>query len=221
MFPGADSVGRRSIGQITDRATAITPLVTDWYQETPQLRGDRDARYRVALEASGMVRGGIFPIIPSFGYYANLSTPTTRPKLPAYEQQTLAYGTIKPVVSFGWFESLSEPKRFKPRATDFQGQPYIIVPLPGPATGILGWYVWLSEPKRFKKGFPAEEQQVLAYHPRMLPTPDVTGIMNAIETNLDEMLMSLNVIQSGPPDSAIVSIQEIFNGGSVVSVRER
>lgn len=220
MLLGGDALGRPVLGQISPPAGAVVPVLSDVTQEQPQLRGTLDRRRRIALIASGEVRT-IIPVIPSYGWYAPLSLPTTRPKLPARHQQVAAFWPF-PAISMGWFVELSKPQTLKKKGIDPSRQQFqtFTALVPGSATLLQGWYNWFSEPVRFKKGIRANLQQVSAYPPRLLPTPNVTVTLSAIETNTDEALIAIRVFPYNPPASATVSIVEVGDDGSATSVAE-
>jgi hypothetical protein len=220
MLLGGDAVGRPSVGQITARATVNVPVLSDVTQEQPQLRGSLDRARRVALIASGETRT-IIPVIPSYGWFAPLSIPTTRPKLPARHQQVAAFWPF-PAIDVSWFNQLSIPQKLQKKGMDpkLQMTLALVVPLPGAATLLQGWYNWYSEPVRFKKGIRANYQQSWIGPTRLLPTPNVTVTMSAVEVNSDEALMAIRVFPYNPPASATVSIVEIGDDGSATSVAE-
>lgn len=220
-MPGLDAVGAPVVGQIRKSgAVAIVPLVSDYYQEMPQLRGLKDKKSRVALITSGEVRT-IIPIIPSYGWYAPLSIPTTRPKLHARHQQVVALWPF-PAINIGWFNQLSIPQKLKKKGMEprLQTTLALVVPLPGAATLLQGWYNWYSEPVRLKKGIRGHLQPSWTGPARLLPTPNVTITMSAFEINTDEALMAIRVFPYNPPASATVSIVEIGDDGSATSVVE-
>lgn len=161
----------------------------------------------------------------SFSWFGELSKPPklTKAGLNPSEQQFTAYQANPTTVTpFAWFVGLSEPPRFKPglKAALQQFETQNPGFIPAPATLIDGWFTWLSEPPRFKPGLKPGQQQFLAYHPRVLPTPNVTVTISAIETNSDKALIAVNVIQSQPAASAVVSIVEVSGGNSFTSVWE-
>lgn len=81
-----------------------------------------------------------------------------------------------------------------------------------------------SEPLYPKKGLRFYLQRDLAWEPRTLPTPDITLILNATETNNDMFLGAINVYDGGGSSTsgagAKVSIVEIGTGGDPVSIEE-
>lgn len=125
-----------------------------------------------------------------------------------------------------WFMPLSEPVREPQRLhaalNPYQG-PFVLQP-PGSATLILGWFTWLSEPVRELQGLRAPYQEVLAYHPRVLPTPNVTLTLDATETNTDDATFGINITASSTASgtgSASVSITEIpAMSQGAMSIRE-
>jgi hypothetical protein len=162
-MPGLDSVGRPSIGQIsTGAATTIVPVLSSPIQTQPPLRGNRDSAYRVALAASGEFRV-ILPIIPSYGWFAPFSIPTTRPKLPARHQQFFAFSPL-PVVSFGWFDNLSDPVRGQKLGLRAHEQQVLTLnPLPFVS---FGWFEEMSKPRTLEqRGIRSELQQAFAFEP--------------------------------------------------------
>jgi hypothetical protein len=165
----------------------------NWFQawSEPSVKTGISPRLAIALAASGLFSPVIGPIAPG----------------PNYES--------------AWHYRWSEPVRLKPglrtEYQKFESQDTLFIP--PPAALLQGWFNWLTEPVRRKAGLLPQLQQFLAYHPRTLPNPNVTVVINAIETNADIALIAVNVIQSKPPASAIVSIVEV-GGNSATSVWE-
>lgn len=113
-----------------------------------------------------------------------------------------------------WFMALAEPVRHPRRLhaslNPFQG-PLVVQP-PGSATLIQGWFTWMSEPVRQPKGLKAPYHTAVFLPSRILPTPDVTVTMYAIETNNDVALFGVDVTGGGGvtgQSRAIVTITEI------------
>ncbi len=78
---------------------------------------------------------------------------------PFYHLQQTTVGDTDPIVSFGWFESLSEPIRLKPNLRE-GAEPFFSIDVE--PTVPFGWaYPW-SEPVRTRL-FPAAQQQALAW----------------------------------------------------------
>lgn len=139
------------------------------------------------------------------------------------QQQVLAFDPL-PRVSFGWPQWLSEPVRQKPGLGAWlQRFDSLQTPIqPNVANLLEGWYNWFSEPVRTLAGLKAHLQQTLAYHPRILPTPNVTVTMSATETNSDVAEFAINVYTGSTPvvsgQGANVSLEEIpIPGNSRVS----
>lgn len=122
-----------------------------------------------------------------------------------------------------WHFPWSEPVRKKPGLIAPE-HPFLVEDtslIPIPAKLLEGWYNWYSEPVRFKNGLSAALQQSFAYHPRILPKPNITATMSAFEINTDSAIFAVYVIQSQPAASVRVSIVEIGSGNSLTSVGER
>lgn len=156
------------------------------------------------------------------------STPVRfKPAVLAADQPFAALAPTPPIVSFAYYNWLTEPVRFKPGlATHLQQVTAIDTkPIPNPVV-LKGWYNWWSEPVRFKIGLATHLQQTLAYHPRILPTPQVTATMNALETNNDVFLGGIYVYDSVTPATsgagARVSIIEVAPDGddAATSIQE-
>ena len=146
--------------------------------------------------------------------------PGIRVELQSFETQSADFLPHPQNFLEGWFNWFSEPQRFKPLLIPADHPPPFYEPYP-PIFQTTDWYNWLSEPVRLKRGLSVTLQQTLAYHPRVIPTPNVTGIMNAFALNVDTAQISIYVIQSQPAASASVSITEVVLGQSATSVRER
>lgn len=116
---------------------------------------------------------------PLFSWFAPLSEPVrVRPGLAPAQQQFSAFNP-QPFVPFSWFEPLAEPVRKLPALnaaqvpfTTFNPQPFVP----------HDWYVPLSEPVRKRQGLDAARQQFLAAPSRLLPNPNVTGTLSAVES---------------------------------------
>jgi hypothetical protein len=115
-----------------------------------------------AIGEVGVGTGGGAEFIGPDKYMQRLSEPV-RFKLgvKASSQQFLALHA-NPVVSFSWFETLSEPTRRKPRSPAALSPPFFYQPAPSPFVA-TGWYSPLSEPVRQKKGIHSNKQQFLTY----------------------------------------------------------
>jgi|ERR1035437_4080392 hypothetical protein len=157
-----------------------------------------------------------FPTGSNLAWYANLSAPV-RTKIGLGSQLQQSFTTDTSVLpeqrQLEWFAWLNEPVKLKRglgawlQQADSLQVP-VIPPIHFPAE-----FQWLSEPVRFKPGLGTWLQQFLAYHPRLLPNPNVTAIMAAKETNNDIALFGIQVYSSVTPAAnavlANVSITEI------------
>lgn len=166
-----------------------------------------------------------FPVSRNMGWFNWWSEPVRKkPGIGAYLQRAdqLQVPVVPPVSSFiPWFAPFSEPVRTKPsiRTGD---QPFFSLEPEPPEAMEIPWYSPLSEPVRQKIGLKAWLQQTTAMPPRLLPTPNVTVIMAATETNSDVAEFAINVYTGGsttiPGQGAQVSIEEIkIPGNSPVS----
>lgn len=161
----------------------------------------------------------------TFSWFGPLTYPIklTLSGLPATQQQFFTiHPAPSPFVAYGWRQWLSEPVRLKPGLSvtlqpAFTSDSRWILELPQ----FYRWFNWLSEPVRFKQGLSVTLQQTLAYHPRILPKPNVTATLSAFELNNDAATLAIYVIQSQPAVSAKVSIVETGGGTSATSIWER
>lgn len=182
-------------------------------------------RFRSGLGALEQQATANFPIQTIISWYDWLGEPVRLPRGIAPQlQQFSAYQTdILTVRPFAWYANLTEPIRLK-IGLGPQLQQFFTIDAKAIRTGdtfLEGWYNTFSEPVRFKQGINSTLQQYFAYHPRLLPNPNVTAILRAVETNSDTAIWAINVIQSKPAASAKVSFMEIFGGQSATSVREQ
>lgn len=123
-----------------------------------------------------------------------------------------------------WHFPWSEPKRFRaslgayrsPFASTFFDN------TPNPSNLIQGWFQEFRGPVWPKKGLGSRYQQVLAYHPRMLPPPNVTITMSMVEVNTDDAEFDVWVYTEPPVPIDLtavnVSVTEIPAGGTGGSV---
>jgi len=170
-MPGFDAVGRPVVGQISGQAAALVPVISDAYQETPQLRGTRDARYRVALAASGQFRDVFFAIPFQPSWFEALSEPVRKkPRSPA---SLAPFGFFQPApspfVATGWYANLSTPVRIKPRLREGLQQFLAYVPNQTTVTP-FAWYANLSNPVRIKPGLRASLQRFFTADTTVIPT---------------------------------------------------
>jgi len=85
-----------------------------------------------------------------------------------------------PLVSFSWFHALAEPIVKQRPALRHAAQIFATIS-PQPAVS-FSWFGHLAEPQRpLKLGLRAKLQQTLAHPPRLLPTPTITGVLDAVE----------------------------------------
>jgi hypothetical protein len=138
----------------------------------------------------------------SMSWFAPLSEPVRikrglRPSL----QQPSAFNP-RPFVPFGWFRELSKPPILARRGLrPGEQQPFAFEPPPRVS---FAWFSPLSEPARTKRGLNAARQQFLAAPSRLLPTPGVSGVLDATETK-DSMLTAATVFNQ--PISGELGVQ--------------
>lgn len=168
----------------------------------------------------------VFETIP---WFATLSEPVRfKVGLGSYLQRAFTEDTadtLQPRSVPSWYAPLSEPKRF-PKGLEAYLQDYgpvkeTVQPEPN---RLIQWFTWLSDPVREPIGLKSWLQQTLAYPPRLLPTPDITGTMAATEVNSDVALIGINVYGSGGSGATIasakVSITEGPDALAATSLRE-
>ena len=86
------------------------------------------------------------------------------------------------IAPWGWLEPLAEPPIKTKRGVPAAEQQFVAFhPAPSPFVA-PGWFSPLSEPVRFKPGLRASLQRELAWPPRLLPTPTITGTLFATDT---------------------------------------
>lgn len=126
-----------------------------------------------------------------------------------------------------WHQPLSEPVRVKPRLHAALNPYYFAEPfsLTGVETKIEAkWHYAWSEPVRlsFRKSINTASQKAYFAPDRLLPTPQVTGTMNAAETNNDIFDAAVNVYTPIPGSNITsnVGIIEQAIGGKPASVDE-
>lgn len=137
-----------------------------------------DAVGRLAL---GQLPPAATPV--SITWFEPLAEPVrTRPRLKAGQVPFLAFDP-QPFVSFGWFGALSIPAlRTRPALRPPQYPAFVIDTAVIPIGRMNPWFAPLSEPVRKRSGLDAARQQFLASPSRLLPTPSITGTLNAIES---------------------------------------
>lgn len=103
-------------------------------------------------------------------------------------EQVAAVPSPQPFVSFGWFDKLNEPI-VKQKVGLGTGSQRVHTGSPLPFVS-FSWFRPQTELAPFpKRGLAARFQQFLAAPPRLLPTPTITGRLNAIESG-DTMLFA-------------------------------
>ena len=176
---GFGATGQFAIGQASAGGTAETVTMDKWFQALSE-----PVRFRLGLQAAEQqfFIPSPFPVV-SFSWFQELSKPPvlTLPGLRPSQQQFFALDPL-PRVSFSWFEGLSEPARFKPGLAAALQQFYAADTTVIPTTKLMEWFAPLSEPVRFKPGLLAALQQFLAHPPQLRPTPNISGVLAAVET---------------------------------------
>lgn len=178
MLLGGDALGRPVVGQISNPAADQVPI--GWLRSLSD--PVRTKRGLTAPRHPAFAYGSYQPVV-SFGWMEALSEPVrVKIGLSAREQQFLALQpTPSPFVASGWFEWLSDPVRKKPRSPAALSPFDFFQPAPSPFVA-SGWYANLSDPVRIKPGLKAALQQAYVGPSRVLPTPALTGILDALET---------------------------------------
>jgi len=173
----------------------------------------------VYLQPSNVTTDFLKPIVLEDKWHQAWSIPSVlaKPGLSVTQQPVLAYGSIKPVVSFAYYNWLSEPVRIKP-GLRAQYHPFATQDtkfIPSANIFLQGWYSPLSEPVRFKRGLPPYT------HPDFFKSAQdfIRGFFITKEIDSDSAIFAINVIQSQPAVTARVSITEV-GGFSPTSVRE-
>jgi hypothetical protein len=116
--------------------------------------------------------------------------------------------------AYPWSEPVRQKPGLKPGLQQAYTNDYILIPIPPEPRAYM---LPLSEPVRKLEGLKWYLQQTTALPPRLLPTPDVTGVLDAVEINGDVALIGISVYDGGVPGataSAQVSIIEIQAGVS-------
>lgn len=124
------------------------------------------------------------PIV-SFGWFEELSKPSTLAKkgLRSPLQQFFAYSPNQTTITpFAWFGNLSDPVRIRRGLRASLQRPFTADTDVIPVSKLIQWFGWLSDPVRKKRGLRASLQHYYEGPSRLLPNPNITGTMNAIET---------------------------------------
>lgn len=142
--------------------------------------------------------------VTPFAWFMPLSEPVrSRSGLKSQQQPFLSFNPV-PVVPFSWFSALSKPSIVaRPGLLPSQQQFTAFHPTPSPFVA-SGWFQPLSDPiVRTRRGLKPSQQQFLAWLPRLLPNPNVSGVLSALETK-DIFLAGVAVFN--PPASAEIGI---------------
>jgi hypothetical protein len=157
----------------------------------------------------------------------------TKPRLGTHHHQTLAYvgaatqnapnnnfaeQSYFSKYAYPWSEPVRQKPGLKPALQQAYTNDYILIPIPPEPRSYM---LQFSEPVRKLEGLKWYLQQTTALPPRLLPTPDVTGVLDAVEINGDVALIGISVYDGGVPGataSAQVSIIEIQAGVSLGGV---
>ncbi len=133
--------------------------------------------------AIGEVGPSTAEIITLDKWFQALSQPVRfLPGLRASQQQAFVPPDLFPFVPFSWFNGLSIPAlRYRPQLSAGQQQFLAFQPAPSPFVA-TGWFMALSEPARKLQGLDAARQQFLASPSRLLPNPNITGVLHAVES---------------------------------------
>jgi len=193
-------------------------------------------QYQVKAEAPfGATLTPLIPLLEST-WHQPWSEPVRFRISPRLKVVLSASGLFAPVLNPGtqiiqffesrWHYPWSEPVRVRLRlragANLFSSLPSPVVPNPG--NQVQGWYQELRNPVWPKKGLGSKLQQTTAHPPRLLPTPNITVIMQAVETNADVADFRFSVHDDLPPAADLtavnVAITEIVGEDAVVSIKE-
>lgn len=134
------------------------------------------------------------------------------------DQQFAAfYPAPDPFVATGWFELLSEPKRFKLGLPAGDQQVLAFQPAPSPFVA-TGWFNWLSEPVRQKPGLGAPLQQFFTIDTAVIPVTKLiewfapfsepVRIKPGLLTDLQQFLAYHPRILPAPSVTGVMAAQE-------------
>lgn len=219
---GFGQLGLLTLGQLPIISAAVVAVQTT-AADVPQPRVS--PRLAIALMASGATVDPWILTQPEQVTESRWHEPWSEPvRIPLRTRpgaQPYLFFHPNPFVPFGWVYPYSEPVRQKPgllsalqQATTYDSELF-----PQPAE-LIQWFNNLSEPVRdLKVGLAVRLQMTLAAPERILPTPNVTVTIDAIEDNQDQAEFGIEV--SDAADTAIVSIEEIpYQSDAVLSIRE-
>lgn len=235
-FQGSGPVGAFAVGEFV-LGTPPSPAIPSWWQLP--VRDRMHPRARIALMASGayQIVTVTFPErVDESKWHQPYSLPVWPKKgLRSHLQRAFtADSNPFPVArNYGWFAPMSSPKRF-PRGLRADLQQFFTTDwsfVPAPSSLLNGWLNPFGRPIWPKQGLRASLQQTLAYHPRILPNPNVTVTWDSIETGIDVALFAVNVYDGGATPTSLqgakVSIieltptgQQVATGNDPVSIRE-
>lgn len=176
----------------------------------------------------------VAPVATFVSFQQPWSEPVRKPRLDKQRIAVMSSGLFAPVLDpssqlfpgvAAWSRPLETPVRVRlSLRTGLQQFTSYFSMLPPPAS-IIGWFAPLREPVWPKKGLRRHLQQFLAWEPRLLPTPNVTATISAIETNADDAEFDVQVGEDAPlidRTGISVSITEIPAGSDGgVSFREQ
>ncbi len=235
-FVDQGPVGSFAVGEFVQGTTPPNIVPSWWSMPVRQLR---NPRMRVALMASGayQIVTVTFPErVDEAKWHYPYSTPVWPKKglRSSLQRAFTADANPFPVArTYGWFAPISTPKRFK-QGLRADLQQYFTVDwsfVPNTANLLNGWLPEFGRPVWSKPGLRARYQQALAYHPRILPNPDVVVTWDSDETVIDVALFAVNVYGGGTTPTSLqgakVSIieltptgQPVATGNDPVSIRE-
>jgi hypothetical protein len=120
-------------------------------------------------------------------------------------EQPAAFPSPQPFVPFGWFDKLSEPI-VKQKVGLRAGSQRFQTGSPLPFVS-FSWFRPQTElPPKPKIGLATRFQQFLAQPPRLLPTPTITGRLNAIESGDTALFVGVSF---GRPVNAMIGVIEL------------
>lgn len=174
---GYGALGQLALGQT--RSVSPTAIAIGWFG--PLSEPVRKKRGEPA-SAQQFFTFNPRPVV-SFSWFGSLSEPV-RPKRcspAALSPYFFMHPAPSPFVASGWFAPLSDPVRAKRRSPAALSPFLSWQPAPSPFVP-TGWYANLSDPVRQKIGLKAALQLAYAGPARLMPNPQTTGVMSAIET---------------------------------------
>lgn len=219
-------IGEFAIGEFVLGTSAPISI---WTALSEPVRQKRNPRLAVALIASGVFQivTTSFPErVDESKWHQPYSEPIRFKRGLAKHLQrsfTADTNTFPTINNMSWHTPFGEPVRFKPGLKVGLQQTFTIDAdfVPGSDEGINGWLQEFGKPVWPPKGLSRYLQQSLAYHPRILPTPNVTVTWNSTETTKDVALIAVNVYNTATSatsgQGAKVSITELSASGLPVA----